>query len=342
MSVPIEKPELTTLEKPTRVALGGWARRLSALAPLWTLLVLIVLFSLASETFLRPVNLNNILVQIATWAIFGTGMTFVLLLGEIDLSVAALAALAAMISAKLFHDLHYAEPIPMLAALATATVLGFCNGLVSTRFRIPTFMTTLAMLSIADGLNLWISQGQTILDISPWASYLGSGRIGGDDSPIRIMVVIAILSLLIGYFVLRYTRFGRYVYMTGASKSGARLSGINTNMIVIVCMTICGFTAGLAGIINMGRLGTAQPTSISSFLIDTIGVVVLGGTSLMGGRGGMIQTMIGLLIYGTLRNGLDNIPSIDSFMKVFITGLVLLAALIANVVFSGKADRDRT
>jgi ribose transport system permease protein len=314
---------------------GEWARRFATLAPLWTLLLLIVFFSVASPTFLRPVNLNNILVQISTWAIFATGMTFVLLLGEIDLSIAANAALSAMIAAQLFHNLHYQEPIPMVAALATGTAVGFVNGFVSTRFRIPTFMTTLAMLSIADGLNQWTSQGQTILDVSPWANFLGSGRIGGSSSPIRIMVIVAIICLVVGYLVLRYTRFGRYVYMTGASKSAARLSGINTDLILVASMTICGFTAALAGVVNMGRLSTAQPTSISSFLIDTIGTVVLGGTSLMGGRGGIGQTAIGLLIYGTLRG-------IDSSMKIFITGLVLLAALIVNVVFSGKAERDKT
>lgn len=344
MTVPAQQSDAPPAEKAPTSRLPAFlrSRTLTALAPLWTLLVLFIFFSLASPSFLRTVNLNNILVQISTWAIFATGMTFILLLGEIDLSIAAVAALAAMVSGILFHNLHYAEPIPMIAALATATALGFVNGFVSTRFRIPTFMTTLAMLSIADGLNQWLSQGQTILEISPWATFLGSARIGGSSSLLRIMVVIAVISLVIGFLVLRYTRFGRYVYMTGASKSAARLSGINTNRITIACMTICGFTAGLAGIVNMGRLSTAQPTSISSFLIDTIGVVVLGGTSLMGGRGGIAQTAIGLLIYGTLRNGLDNIPSIDSSLKVFITGLVLLAALIVSVVFSGKADRDKT
>jgi ribose transport system permease protein len=342
MSVPVQNPELHGVEKASGLDLGKWTGILSALAPVWTLLILIFFFSRASETFLRPINLNNILIQIATWGIFATGMTFVLLTGEIDLSIAANAALAAMVSAKLFHEMKIQEPIPMIAALGTATALGFVNGFVSTRFRIPTFMATLAMLSIADGLNVWISHAQTILDISPWASALGSGRIGGDDSPIRIMVVIAIISLLIGHFILRYTRFGRYVYMTGASKSAARLAGVNTNRILIACMTISGFTAGLAGLVSSGRLGTAPPTSIPSYLIDTIGVVVLGGTALNGGRGSMLQTGLGLLIYGTLRNGLDNMPNVDSFMKVFITGLVLLAALIVNVVFSGKAERDKT
>ena len=142
--------------------------------------------------------------------------------------------------------------------------------------------------------------------------------------------------------MLRYTRFGRYVYMTGASKSAARLAGVNTNVILTAVLTICGFTAGLAGIVSMGRLGSAQPDAIPSFLIDTIGAVVLGGTALTGGRGGMLQTMIGLLLYGTLRNGLDNISSIDVYLKDFITGVVLLAALVVNVVFSGRAPRDKT
>jgi ribose transport system permease protein len=341
MSAQVDKPELSRGEaRSSRLAVPGWAQRLGTLGPLWTLLILFAFFAVASPTFLRPVNLNNILVQIATWGIFGTGMTFVLLTGQIDLSIAAVAALTAMISAQLFHNLDYVEPIPTLVALGVATLCGLVNGLVSTRFRIPMFMATLAMSLIADGLNMWISRGQTILNISSVPTFLGSGRIGG-ESGLRIMIIVTMICLLIGHLILRYTRFGRYVYMTGSSLTAARLAGVNTNQILIACMTICGFTAGLAGLVNMGRLGTAQPTSIGSFLIDTIGVVVLGGTSLNGGRGSIPQTVIGLLIYGTLRNGLDNIPSIDSFMKVFVTGVVLLIALVVPVIFSGKAERER-
>ncbi len=318
-----------------------WQRRLTTLAPVWTLLAMGLFFSLTSQTFLRPINLNNILSQIATLAIFGTGMTFVLLTGEIDLSIAAMAALSGMISAHLYTNLEYPEPIPLLAALGTATLLGFLSGIATVRFRIPTFMSTLAMSLIAGGLTTYISKGRVITQIPEVATFLGSGRIGGNDG-IRVLVIVAAICLAVGHVVLRYTRFGRYVYMTGASKPAARLAGINTDMILTIVLTISGFFAGLAGIVSMGRLGSAQPDAIPSFLIDTIGAVVLGGTALTGGRGGMLQTLIGLLIYGTLRNGLDNIPQIDVYLKDFITGVVLLTALVVNVVFSGKAPRDRT
>jgi ribose transport system permease protein len=318
-----------------------WAQRFTALAPLWTLAALFLFFGLASDSFLRPINLRNILTQVSTLAIFATGMTFVLLLGEIDLSIAAIAALAAMVSADLFARQGVAEPIPLIAGVAVATLLGFISGVASARFRIPTFMTTLAMSLIAAGLVTFISKGRVITDVSEAAIFLGSGRIGGDDG-LPVIVIVAIVMLILGYVMLRYTRFGRYVYMTGANKAAARLAGVNTNRILVVVMTICGFTAGFAGIISMGRLHSAQPDATESFLIDTIGAVVLGGTSLMGGRGGMLQTVVGLLIYGTLRNGLDNIPSIDIYLKEFITGVVLLLALLVNTVFAGREQRDQT
>lgn len=318
-----------------------WLRRIRALAPVWTLFALIIFFGLVSTSFLHPNNLNNILVQVSTLAILGVGMTFVLLTGQIDLSVATLVTLSGIVSAYLFNTMKIAEPWPTLAALGIATLLGIISGIASTRFRIPAFMATLAMSLIASGLATWISQGRTYFTISPVAQFLGSGRVAGPDS-FRILPIVAAICLLIGYLVLRYTRFGRYVYMTGANPSAARLAGVNTNLILGATLAISGFMAGLAGMVNMGRLGSAQPQVIESFLIDTIGAVVLGGTSLAGGRGGMLQTVIGLLIYGTLRNGLDNIPQIDPFMKEFITGVVLLFALVVNLLFAGRTGRDRT
>jgi ribose transport system permease protein len=320
---------------------AAWKRSLRTLAPLWTLLALMLFFSLASESFLRPINLNNILVQISTLAILGTGMTFVLLTGQIDLSIASMVTLVGVISAHMFLNLKIPEPWPSLAGVGVATLLGLISGLATTRFRIPAFMATLAMSLIASGLATWISQGRTYFQISEVAQFLGSGRIGGQDG-IRVLTIVAAFCLLVAYLVLRYTRFGRYVYMTGANPSGARLAGVNTNMILTATLAICGFTAGLAGLGNVGRLGSAQPQVIDSCMSDTIGAVVLGGTSLNGGRGGILQTVIGLLIYGTLRNGLDNIQQLDPFMKEFITGIVLLFALVVNLLFSGRTARDRT
>jgi ribose transport system permease protein len=316
-----------------------WIRRLTQLAPLWTLLALLIFFAAVSPGFRRPNNALNILTQVATLGIFGTGMTFVLLTGEIDLSIAAVAGLAGMIATQIHISLEYPEPIPTIAALGTATLLGLISGVVSTRFHIPTFMTTLAMSLIAGGLNTYVSKGRTLTEIPAIAETLGSGKIGGI---VPVILVVAAIVLTVGFLILRYTRFGRYIYMTGANRSAARLVGVNTDLIIILVLTICGFTAGLAGIVSMGRLGSAQPQGVDDFLIDTIGAVVLGGTALTGGRGGILQTVIGLLLYGTLRNGLDNMPWIDIYLKQFITGVVLLSALVVNLLFSGKRDRDKT
>ena len=342
MSIQTETPDTIRLSSSAPRS-NVWVRRLTALAPVWTLLALLLFFGFASDTFLRPINMRNILAQISTLAVFATGMTFVLLLGEIDLSIAEIAGLTATVAATLHSSVKLPDPWPVLAGLLVATLLGFISGIASTRFRIPTFMSTLAMGLIAAGLNNYVSKGRVNNDVPPLSSFLGSGKIAVPvvgDFP--VLIIVAAVVLLIAYGVLRYTRFGRYVYMTGASKPAARLAGVNTNLILIAVMTICGFTAGMAGIISMGRLGGSQPVSIPSYLIDTIGAVVLGGTALTGGRGGIPQTLIGLLLYGTLRNGLDNLPSIDVFLKDFIRGVVLLAALVVNVLLSGRAPRDRS
>ncbi|MBL8153758.1 MAG: ABC transporter permease [Anaerolineae bacterium] len=329
----------------TKRAFGRLPRWVATLAPVWTLVALFILFGLASPSFLRPLNINNILVQISTLAIFGTGMTFVLLTGEIDLGISSTAAISGMVAASLFANQGQQEPIPLVAGLLAGTGLGLLGGLITTRFRIPTFMATLAISFIGSGLTTFVSKGRTITTLPDYARFLGSGRIFTDAEGrggFPFIVIVAAFCLLIAYLVLNYTRFGRYVYMTGASKSAARLAGINTNVILIAVLTISGFTAGLAGVVGMGRLGSAQPDPVPSYLLDTISAVVLGGTALTGGRGGIPQTLIGLLIYGTLRNGLDNIPTIDIYLKEFITGVVLIAALVVNVVFAGRSPRDRT
>lgn len=344
MTTQTENPQIEAVAPPTQPQImpRNWRRWITTLAPVWTLIAMIAFFGLASETFLRPINLNNILVQVSTLAIFSTGMTMVLLTGQIDLSIAATAGLSGMVAAYLYANLELQEPIPTIAGLATGLVLGLVGGLSSTRFRIPTFMATLAISYIATGLNLYVSKGRTISNLPEITKFLGSGRIPNDPSGFRVIIIVAVLSLLIGHLVLRYTRFGRYVYMTGASAPAARLVGVNTNRIIVITLTISGFMAALAGLVGAGRLGSAYPDTIPSYLLDAIAAVVLGGTALTGGRGGIPQTIMGLLIYGTLRNGLDNIQQIDPLLKDFITGVVLLVALVVNLVFSGQQARDKT
>ncbi len=240
-----------------------WVRRFSALAQVWTLIALFVFFSLASDSFLRPINVRNILTQVSTLGIFASGMTFVLLLGQIDLSIASVAALSAMISAHLYFQKGYAEPVPHAGRHRRCHAPGpdqrDCQRAVS---------HSNLYGDARDGHDCSRSRHvhQQRPRHQPCVGNLGDAGqqtyrwidIGGING-LPVIVIVALIVLAIGYLILRYTRFGRYVYMTGANKSAARLAGVNTNGVLIVVMTISGFCAGFAGIVSMGRLHSAQP-----------------------------------------------------------------------------------
>jgi ribose transport system permease protein len=192
-------------------------------------------------------------------------------------------------------------------------------------------MATLATMQIASGLGMYITKGSIVYTLAPILSYLGGEYLGQTD-PWRLPIVIltGAAALLIGHFVLTYTKFGRYVYMTGSNREAARLSGINTKNIVGACLTISAFTAGIAGMLNTGRLGSAQGYGLDAMLLDSISAVVLGGTSLFGGEGGIKNTVIGLLIFGVLNNGLNQLQ-LDIFVRLWARGVILLIALIINI-----------
>jgi ribose transport system permease protein len=326
--------ETTTAER--RVAryapLIGWARRRARnLAPFVTLVVLVVFFSVTTDSFLNVINLRNILAQIATLAVVSTGITFVLLCGEIDLSIAAVAMMTGVAAAVLYGQVGLPGGAAVLAGAAVATALGLLNGWSTTRVGLPSFMATLATMQIASGLGQYITKGQIVYTLAPVLEYLGGEYIGRTD-PWRLpaVIVVGATALLIGHFVLTYTKFGRYIYMTGSNREAARLSGINTRNIVAACLTISAFCAGLAGMLNTGRLGSAQGYGLDDMLLDSISAVVLGGTSLFGGEGGMKNTLIGLLIFGVLNNGLNQLQ-LDIFVRLWARGVILLIALIINI-----------
>ncbi|MDQ6669490.1 MAG: ABC transporter permease [Chloroflexota bacterium] len=344
MNEPVAPPAAAGLGVPTRTTRRGagsstWLRRRSRdLAPLIVLLVLVIFFSLtAPTTFLAPQNLRNILAQVATLAVVSTGVTFVLLLGEIDLSIASMATMTGVIATMLYEGARFDLPmgplsvqLPMIPAVLVAWLvalaLGAFNGLVATRVGVPTFMTTLAMLQITDGIALYWTKGSIKYTVPPVLTSLGSDYIG----PIPAVIVVAAVVLLVGHLVLTQTRFGRYVYMTGASREAAELSGVSTRRVVLVCFALTALLAGLAGMLNVGRLGSAQAYGLSDMLLDSIAAVVLGGTSLFGGEGGIPNTIIGLLIFGVLNNGL-NLIQVDIYLKPWVRGVILLLALIINV-----------
>lgn len=326
--------------------LAYWLRqRARDLAPFLTLVVLLIFFSVTTDSFLRVVNLRNILAQVSTLAVVSTGITFVLLCGEIDLSIAAVATMTGVVAAALFGEgLRLSENLYIgggweFAGGALAVIvggifaagLGLLNGWSSTRIGLPSFMATLATMQIATGLGQFFTKGQIVYTLPPMLSFLGGEYIGETD-PFRLPVVILVgaSSLIIGHFVLTYTKFGRYVYMTGSNREAARLSGINTQRIVATCLAISGFAAGVAGMLNTGRLGSAQGYGLEDMLLDSISAVVLGGTSLFGGEGGVKNTLVGLLIFGVLSNGLNQLQ-LDIYVRLWVRGVILLIALIINI-----------
>lgn len=315
------------------------------LAPFVTLVVLFVFFSVMTPSFLNVVNLRNILAQVSTLAVVSTGVTFVLLCGEIDLCIAAVGMMTGVVAASLFgKGLRLADTLylgggleaagglaAILLALALAIGIGYLSSVTTTKVGLPSFMATLAAQLIALGLAQYFTKGEIIYTLPPLLSTLG-GEYIGDTDPFRLPAIILVASavLLIGHIVLTYTKFGRYVYMTGSNREAARLSGINTQRVVGGCLMISAACAGLAGMLNTGRLGSAQGYGLDDMLLDSISAVVLGGTSLFGGSGGIKNTIIGLLIFGILSNGLNQLQ-LDIYVRMVIRGVILLIALIINV-----------
>jgi ribose transport system permease protein len=327
---------------PARRSLSYWFRnQLRNIAPFLTLLFLVAFFSIASPSFPTLGNLQNILQQVSVTAIIAVGLTFVILTSEIDLSVASVANATGIVLA--FFTLQDASvnianvPLPGWAAIIFAILACLALGSVTafgvTRIGIPSFIMTLAMLQIADGVCAMLVRGQIAYSVPSLITTLGSGRIFG----IPWMIVIAALALLIGHLVLTYTRFGRYVYMTGGNREAAEYSGVNVRAIIAAVMIISAFCSGLAGMLGVAYFGSAQQNEFQTYLLDAIAAVVVGGTSLFGGRGGIGNTIVGLFVLGVLNNGLDHI-NIDSFLKILIRGLILLAALVINIY----AERLRT
>jgi ribose transport system permease protein len=312
-------------------ALGGQLRNV---APFITLIILFGFFSFASPSFLSVDNFSNILNQIAVTAVIAVGLTFVILCAEIDLSVASIANATGIIVAFLTAQESYVTianvPLPGWAAIVVAIagcgLLGLVNAIGVTRIGIPSFIMTLAMMQIGAGVCAMLVRGQIAYAVPPLVVTLGSGSIGG----IPWIVIVAAIMLLVGHLVLTYTRFGRYVYMVGGNREAAEYSGVNVRMVVGAVMVISAVCSGIAGMLGVAYFGSAQQNEFDTFLLDAIAAVVVGGTSLFGGRGGIGNTIIGLFILGVLNNGLDHI-NIDSFLKILIRGLILLAALVINV-----------
>jgi len=286
-------------------------------------LVMVVAFSIASPVFFSADNFLNIGRQTTLVSIIAVGMTFVIISGQIDISVASNVALSGMVAAIAMQQFGDFWGIGAAAGILCGMAVGLVNGIVTAVWRVPSFLVTLGMLGIARGTALLLTDAKPVLINDPnYYAIFGEGSILGIPAP----VLWTIVALAIGAVLLHGTRFGRRVYATGGNAVAARYSGINTVRTTIVAFLIVGALAGLAALVLTARFHAARPDVASGLELDVIAAVILGGTSLFGGRGLIFGTLMGSLIIGILNNGLV-LLGVNSAAQLVIKGIIIIVAV---------------
>ena len=317
--------------------------RISAFA---TLVFLIAAFAFGNPAFLSVNNALTVLLQTSVIGLIAIGMTIVIITGGIDLSVGSVLALAGTVTGMLVKA-GLPVPLAMLVGVAVGALCGLINGLVITRMRITPFVATLGMMMIARGTALQLTGAAPISQLGQAFGILGNGALfrsveklpnglsrlifPGIPYPAILLLVIAIAAA----FLLRRRTLGRHIYATGSNEEAARLSGVNVERTKIAAYALSGALAGLAGIVLMSRLVTAQPNEGVMYELDAIASAVIGGASLMGGVGGVSGTMIGAFIIGVLRNGL-NMAGVSAFIQQIIIGFVVILAVFIDQMRSRR------
>ena len=289
--------------------------------------LLCVVLTFANPFFLTEQNISNVLRQTSINGILAIGMTYVILTGGIDLSVGSVLAFSSMVAASLVSgERPQGIFVAVMAGLGTGAALGMVNGLLVSRFGVPPFVATLGMLSVARGLTFIYTDGTPIPNLSPAFRTIGQGFVGPIPVPVFIFAGVALLF----WWVLKYTTFGRYIYAVGGNERSARTSGVNTRGVLFGAYIIAGSLAGLAGLILTARTTSALPQAGVSYELDAIAAVVIGGTSLSGGTGSVLGTVIGALIIGVINNGLD-LLGVSSYYQQVIKGVIIITAVLLDV-----------
>ncbi|NTJ61909.1 ABC transporter permease [Agrobacterium rhizogenes] len=311
-----------------------WLKKLTgATGPLVGLLALCVFLSLSTDAFLSLRNGLNILDQITVLGIMAVGMTFVILIGGIDLSVGSVLALAMMVMGWTANIAGLPLVAGIAVALVASAVSGLIVGLLVTLFRVPAFIATLAMMSAARGVANMITDGQQIVGFPDWFMMLAIDRHFG---VLTATVFLMLAVVAVAWVFLHFRSEGRMLYAVGGNPEVARLAGINVQLVTIAVYVASAVLAGLAGIVLAARLDSVQPSSGFGYELDTIAAVVIGGTSLSGGSGGIGGTLIGVLIIGVLRNGL-NLLNVSPFLQQVIIGIVIVLAVGAETIRRRRA-----
>jgi inositol transport system permease protein len=289
------------------------------------LAIMCTILSFATPNFFSVQNLVIVLRQISINGILAVGVTFVIIAGGIDLSLGSVVALTGVIAAIFAHPGDYPVIISLLLALITGIMIGTINGLTITKGKVAPFIVTLGMMTIARGLALLVSNGRPVSNLSKPFNFIGGGDLAGIPVPIIIFLVVIILA----FVTLNYTKTGRYIYAVGGNENAATASGINVNAVKMFSYMVCSGLAGLAGIILASRISTGQPNAGVAYELDAIAAVVIGGTSLSGGIGSVIGTVLGALIIGVINNGLD-LLNITSYYQQIIKGIIIVGAVLID------------
>lgn len=301
---------------------------------LFAMCIFLVIFPTTRTTFMTPKNVFNILRQNASNLFLATGMTMVIILGGIDLSVGSVIALSGCVAAGCVVNLGLSEVVGFLAAIAIGAVVGMFNGFVICKTDIPPFIVTLASMNITKGIALVYTQGAPIRCMTDTFKFPGAGYVGPIPTPVVLMVIVFIIAAMI----VNRTKLGRHIYAVGGNAQAARFSGINVQKVKFIVYTYTGIMAGIAGVVVASRLYSGQPTAGDGAEMDAIAAVVVGGTSMSGGSGRLGGTLIGVLIIGVLNNGL-NLMGVDSNWQYIVKGLVILLAVYVDFIRNKKAGR---
>lgn len=314
--------------------------------PAAILVLLVVVLSVLSDVFLSLENIGNVLKQSAVICVLALGQLLVVVTRGIDLSVGSNLSLSAVVGALVWRD-HQSATLAVLAALLTGTFIGLVNGLLYVKGRLPhPFIATLAMLSAASGLALYLSHSETIQGAPPIVDAIGAGRIaaipgGGEVGWFPIAAVVVIVVALLLTFITRGLIWGRWIYAVGGNPEAAVRNGIPVASVLVSVYVVCGFLAGIAALLTMGKGDAGSPTSGALAELDAIAAVIIGGASFLGGRGTVLNALTGALVIAVMRNGL-NLLGIDPNWQYMATGAVIVVAVELDVLRGYLEGRFRS
>ena len=293
------------------------------------LVALVVILSIVSPVFLSTSNIMSILRQASVYVIMGLGMSFVLMTGGTDLSQALVGVVAAYIIQNIGSI-----PLAIVASIAVGAMVGFVNGTIVSRLKIPPFIATLAMMYLCRGLTLVITQASPIVLTNDAFKWIGTGSLLGLPVPVYIFIIAAAA----GQFILSYTATGRFVLAVGSNEEAARLSGIKSSWNKCKAYIISGTMVGIAGLVYVARLGAAQATAGQSYEMEAIAAAVLGGNSIMGGEGTIIGAVMGAIVVAIVRNAMV-LLEISTYYQQIVTGAVILIAVIIDIMRKERAAK---